>query len=111
MEPNQQEIDPKDLELLEKRVAELERYLGIEELDLETFREDEMETVERKAQKLDDFIKVIEDKHFFLSELFEKYEKMENFLKVDDDFRSMCMNLQRKSNLVMSCSEALNVFV
>ena len=43
--------------------------------------------MDKKTQKLDDFIKVIEDKHFFLMELYEKYEQMETFLKKDETFK------------------------
>lgn len=31
------EIESSDLELMERRVAELERYLGIEDMDLQYF--------------------------------------------------------------------------
>lgn len=34
---NLKSIDLEDLALMEKRVAEMEKYLGIEELDLESF--------------------------------------------------------------------------
>ena len=57
---------------MEQRVSEMERYLGIEDLDIQTYQENQCETLDKKTQKLDDFIKVLEDKHFFLMELYEK---------------------------------------
>lgn len=57
---------------MESRVAELERYLGIEDQDINSYQEAQLETLDKKTQKLDDFIKVLEDKHFFLMELYEK---------------------------------------
>lgn len=71
---NTQAVEAKDLELVEQRVTELEKYLGIEDIDIDTFQKTQLETFDKKAHKLDDFIKVIEDKHFFLMELYEKYE-------------------------------------
>ena len=65
---------------MEKRVAELERYLGIDQIDPDAYglgkldQELQLETLDKKAQKLDDFIRVIEDKHYILGELFGKYE-------------------------------------
>lgn len=55
---------------MEQRVAELERYLGIEEQDIQSYQDNQLETLDKKAQKLEDFIKVLEDKHFFLMELY-----------------------------------------
>ena len=79
---------------MEKRVAELECYLGIDQIDPDAYglgkldQELQLETLDKKAQKLDDFIRVIEDKHYILGELFGKYEQMEGFLKKDQgDFR------------------------
>lgn len=76
-------MEVKDLELLEKRVFELEKYLGVDHLDMEIFQSEEMESMDKKTQKLDDFIKVIEDKHFFLMELFEKCKIFFDFVIVD----------------------------
>lgn len=81
-------MDAKDLELVEQRVIEIEKYLGIEEIDIDTFQKNQLETFDKKAHRLDDFIKVIEDKHFFLMELYEKYEQMETFMKRDQPFKS-----------------------
>eukprot|EP00347_Sterkiella_histriomuscorum_P015284 403357610 len=106
-----QNIDLADLELMESRVAELEQYLGIEDQDINTYQEAQLETMDKKTQKLDDFIKVLEDKHFFLMELYEKYEQMESFLKREPSFRAQCLDLQKKSNLVLDCQQNLQQFV
>ena len=65
-------VDLADLDLMEKRVAELEKYLGLDDLDLDTFQLNQLETLDKKAQKLDDFSKVVEDKHFLFMELYSK---------------------------------------
>lgn len=43
------ELETEDLDLLETRVAELERYLGIEDMDLEYFVKNQGEDLNRKA--------------------------------------------------------------
>ena len=74
-------VKPEELELMERRLTELERYLGIDDIDPEAFNIGrsgnqgvQLETLDRKTQKLDDFIKVIEDRHYIMGELFGKYE-------------------------------------
>ncbi|CDW90316.1 sentrin-specific protease 8 [Stylonychia lemnae] len=116
-------INIADLDLMEARVMELERYLGIEDQDMQTYQEAQLETLDKKTQKMDDFIKVLEDKHFFLNELFEKCkylfilvisyadEQMESFLKKEPSFKTQCMDLQKKSNLILECQQNLNQFV
>lgn len=69
---NLKSIDLEDLALMEKRVAEMEKYLGIEELDLESFQENQLETIDKKIVKVEDFIKVIDDKYEYISDLQEK---------------------------------------
>ena len=56
------QIDIKDLELMEERIAELEKYLGIDEIDPQHLYEREFEQIESKTEKLDKFIKLTEDK-------------------------------------------------
>mmetsp|Transcript_27115 Transcript_27115/g.20285 ORF Transcript_27115/g.20285 Transcript_27115/m.20285 type:complete len:145 (+) Transcript_27115:123-557(+) len=70
-----------------------------------------MDSIEKKASKLDDFIKVTEDRHFFLVELFENCQKMEGFLREDESFKTLAMDLRRKSNIVLSCQDALTAFL
>ena len=65
-------ISAEELDLMEKRVAALEKYLGIE---------DYTEPLDKKALRLDDFVKVVEDKHYIMGDLFTKYELMEGYLK------------------------------
>ena len=43
------ELETSDLELLESRVAELEQYLGIENMDMQFFEENQGEDLNKKA--------------------------------------------------------------
>ena len=43
------ELEARDLELLESRVVELERYLGIEDMDLQYFYELDGEDLNKKS--------------------------------------------------------------
>ena len=95
------EVEAKDLELLETRISELERYLGIEDMDLQCFYELDGEDLNKKSQMLEDFMRVAEDKFFCLNELFAKYEKLENFLKHNEPFMQQCMDLKQKSNFIV----------
>ena len=65
---------------MEQRVTELEKYLGIEGFEGESALS-RLDPIDKKAQKLDDFIKVVEDKHYIMGELFSRCEAMEGFLK------------------------------
>ena len=78
-----------DLEKMEERIEELERYLGIEhQNDLQYFIKNDIEKLDQKCIRLDDFVKVIEDKNFMLNDLYTKYEQLENFLKNGNKFTS-----------------------
>ena len=63
-----------DLNQLEMRVEELERYVGCEGFDLDYFIKGDIEKLDSKCNRLDDFIKVIEDKNFMLNDLYTKYD-------------------------------------
>ena len=95
------EVEAKDLELLESRISELERYLGIEDMDLEYFYELDGEDLNKKSQMLEDFMRVAEDKFFCLNELFAKYEKLENFLKHNEPFMQQCMDLKQRTTFII----------
>ena len=77
-------------------MAQLEKYLGLEDIDPEAFgfgkgnASVRLETLDTKTAKLDSFVKVLEDKHYILGDLFSKYEQVEGFLKRDTghDLRS-----------------------
>lgn len=43
------ELETEDLELLESRVAELEKYLGIEDMDMDYFVKNQGEDLNKKA--------------------------------------------------------------
>ena len=105
------EVEAKDLELLESRVAELERYLGIEDMDLQYFYELDGEDLNKKSQMLEDFIRAAEDKLFVLHDLFAKYEKLENFLKHNEPFMQQCMDLKQKANFIIDNLDSLQTFL
>ena len=105
------EVEAKDLELLESRVSELERYLGIEDMDLEYFYELDGEDLNKKSQMLEDFMRVAEDKFFCLNELFAKYEKLENFLKHNEPFMQQCMDLKQKTTFIIEWRDQLQTFL
>jgi len=74
------------LELLEHRIEDIERYLGIEDMDLAYFYQEDGEDLNKKSQVLEDFMRTAEDKCFCMKELYQKYEKMESFLKHNATF-------------------------
>ena len=64
-----------DLDQIDERISEMERYVGIEpHNELEYFVKNDIEKLDVKCNRLDDFIKVIEDKNFLLNDLFIKYD-------------------------------------
>ncbi len=58
---------------MEKRVAEIEKYLGIEEIEESGGEITAYEALDKKAKRLDDFIKFVEDKHYIMGDLYGKY--------------------------------------
>ena len=64
----------------------LEKYIGIEGFDIDYFKKHDVEKLDSKSDRIDDFIKVIEDKNFMLNDLYLKYEQLEHFLKNDNKF-------------------------
>jgi len=74
------------LELLEHRIEDIERYLGIEDMDLAYFYQEDGEDLNKKSQVLEDFMRTAEDKCFCMKDLYQKYEKMESFLKHNATF-------------------------
>ena len=75
------DVQAGDLELLEQRIEEIERYLGIEDMDLAYFYKEDGEDLNKKSQMLEDFMRTAENKSFCMKDLYQKYEKMESFLK------------------------------
>ena len=80
------ELETEDLELLESRVSELERYLGIENMDMAYFSTQGGEDLNSKAFYLEDFMRATEDRYFCINDLFAKFEKMDTFLKHERPF-------------------------
>ncbi len=74
-------IDVAELELMERRVGDIEKYLGIQEIEEVGGEITAYEALEKKAKRLDDFIKFVEDKHYIMGDLYGKYEQMEGYLK------------------------------
>ena len=105
------DVDAKDLALLEQRVTEMERYLGIEDMDLEYFYDQDGEDLCKKTQLLDDFMRIAVYKHFCMKELYTRYEKMESFLKHSEPFTQQCMELKHKSQFVIDQLEQLETFL
>lgn len=104
------EINMDDLAQLESRVEELERYVGCEGFDMDYFLKGDIEKLDSKCNRLDDFIKVIEDKNFMLNDLFTKYEQLENFLKDGNKFQAQCIDLAKKSNFVVENGDYLAAY-
>ena len=78
-----------DLNQLESRISELENYIGIQPgHELDFFVKNDIEKLDNKCNRLDDFVKVIEDKNFLLNELFSKYDQLEHFMKNGNKFSS-----------------------
>ena len=105
------ELETEDLELLESRVAELEKYLGIEDMDMDYFVKNGGEDLNKKAQVLEDFKRVAEDKYFCINELFAKFEKMDTFLKHERRFEDQCMDLKQKTTFITDWLEELQTFL
>ena len=84
---DEMEVNMQDIDTMEQRVEELERYLGIEGINnVDYFVKNEIETLDTKCNRLDDFIKVIEDRNFLLNDLYTKYDQLENFMKDGNKF-------------------------
>lgn len=94
------ELDTEDLELLEKRVSELENYIGIENMDMTYYSQHNGESLEKKAQVLEDFMRMAEDKYICINDLFAKFEKMDSFLKHERPFIDQCMDLKQKTTFI-----------
>ena len=96
---------------MEDRIEELERYLGIEhQNDLQYFIKNDIEKLDQKCIRLDDFVKVIEDKNFMLNDLYTKYEQLENFLKNGNKFTSQCIDLSKRSAMVADSEDYIKGF-
>ena len=79
-----------DVDMLEERIEEIENYLGVGHVngDLNYFVKNDIEKLDAKCIRLDDFMKVIDDKNFLMNDLYPKFEQLENFLKNGNKFSS-----------------------
>ena len=96
---------------MESRISEIERYLGIQGMDIKYFNAQEGETLNKKSQMLEEFIRAAEDKYFCLNELYAKFEKMESFLKQNEPFTKQCMDLKQKTNFIVDWLEETQKFL
>ena len=71
----------------------------------------QIETIEDKANRLEDFMYIAEDAHLVLKDLFEMFDKVESFLKSSDNFKQTCLSLHQKSTLIMDWQDQLHSFV
>ena len=109
---NDLELKMDDLDRIEERVQEMERYLGIEGVnDIQFFLKNDVEKLDQKCIRLDDFIKVIEDKNFMLNDLYQKFDQLENFLKKGNKFTGQCMDLQTRAKMVEESEPHIEGFV
>ena len=60
--------------------------------------------------RLDDFTKVIEDKIFLLNDLYNRYDRLENFLKDGNKFSSQCIDLRRRAGMIEDCESYIEGF-
>lgn len=104
------EVTMEDLELLEDRIEEMERYIGIEHQDLDYFVQKDIEKMDIKCNRLEDFVKVIEDRNFMLNDFFQKFNQIEDFLKKGNKFSSQCLDLGKKTDFVLDGQEGLADF-
>lgn len=95
------DVDAVDLEVLEQRIEEIERYLGIEDMDLAYFYKEDGEDLNKKSHVLEDFMRTASDKCFCIKDLYIKYEKMEGLLKHSETFTQQCMDLKQKNNFII----------
>ena len=55
-------------------------------------------------------MKVIEDKNFMLNDLYIKYDQIENFLKNGNKFSNQCIDLNKKSTMIMDSEDYIKGF-
>ena len=88
------DVESKDLELLEKRVKELEQYLGIEDMDQEFFNAQDGEDIFKKTQMLEEYKISAQESITCINDIFVKFEKYDHFLKHDKPFLNQCLDLK-----------------
>ena len=71
----------------------------------------DIEKLDTKCMRLDDFIKVIEDKNFMLNDLYTKYDQLENFLKNGNKLASQCIDLTKQRTMVVDSEEYLKTYI
>ncbi len=56
-------------------------------------------------------MRTAEDKCFCMKDLYQKYEKLEAFLKHSASFTQQCMDLKQKNNFILDQTEQLQAFL
>ena len=105
------DVESADLELMEKRIEEMEKYLGIENMDLAYFKSQEGEDLNKKSQMLEDFMMAAQESYSCINEIFARFEKLDHFLKHDKPFINQCMDLKQKTNFIVDWLDDLNRFI
>ena len=78
-----------DLDRVEKRIEELEEYIGVDpNIELEQFVQGEVENINTKCNRVEDFITIVEDRNFMLNDFFSKTDHLEKLLKNGKKFAS-----------------------
>ena len=80
-------------------------------MDLDYFLKEGGEDLKSKSCMLDDFMHAAEDRCFCMKDLYQRYEKMESFLKRQEPFSSQCMDLKRKSDFIVEQVDQLQDFI
>ncbi len=80
-------------------------------MDLAYFYKEDGEDLNKKSQVLEDFMRTAEDKCFCMKDLYQKYEKMESFLKHSATFTQQCMDLKQKNNFIIDQMDVLQAFL
>lgn len=83
------ELSMEDLDRVEKRIQELEEYIGVDpNVELEDFVRNEVENIGTKCNRVEDFITIVEDRNFMLNDFFSKTDQLEKLLKNGKKFAS-----------------------
>jgi hypothetical protein len=105
------EIDAAALELLEARVHEIEKYLGIVDIDMAFFKEQKEEDLKKKTAMLDEFVSGVEDKVICTDALLQRFVKLESFLKHGEPFTTQCLDLRHKTDFVAENYESIEKLI
>ena len=106
------EITMEDLDELEKKIEEIEEYVGVCPFSgqLDYFVKNDIEKMDAKCIRLEDFMKVIDVKNFIMNSLQTKFEKVKDYLQSEHKFASQVVDIQRRSAMVAENEEYIKQF-